>query len=95
MSAHVTMDLTGDPAERHPVSPYVELLWERGNVFEYEVIKRVARTITVLDGCRLDWLALAGMDERGFSMEPGPRSRVPFRVRHIGHLTYRIPCAIG
>src|SRR6478672_6787672 len=45
----VTMDLTGDPTERDAVNPFVELLWERGNAFEHEVIKRLAKTATVLD----------------------------------------------
>jgi predicted RecB family nuclease len=34
----VTLDLFGDPAERDEVSPFVELLWERGNHFEREVV---------------------------------------------------------
>ena len=34
----VTLDLFGDPAERDEVSPFVELLWERGHAFERETI---------------------------------------------------------
>jgi predicted RecB family nuclease len=34
----VTMDLFGDPAERDVVSPFVELLWERGTAFEHETM---------------------------------------------------------
>ncbi len=34
----VTMDLFGDPAGRDPVSPFVELLWKRGQAFEQETI---------------------------------------------------------
>ena len=34
----VTLDLFGDPAERDEVSPFVELLWERGHAFEAETI---------------------------------------------------------
>lgn len=34
----VTMDAFGDPAERDDVSPFVQLLWERGQLFEKEVI---------------------------------------------------------
>ena len=35
----VTLDLFGDPAERDEVSPFVELLWERGHVFERKTIE--------------------------------------------------------
>lgn len=35
----VTLDLYGDPAKRDPVSPFVELLWERGNEYEREVVE--------------------------------------------------------
>ena len=34
----VAMDLEGDPALRDPVSPFVQLLWERGTAHEREVI---------------------------------------------------------
>ncbi len=34
----VTLDLTQDPANRIPISPFVQLLWERGNAFEQQVI---------------------------------------------------------
>jgi predicted RecB family nuclease len=34
----VYLDLFGDPAERDEVSPFVELLWERGHAFEEETI---------------------------------------------------------
>ena len=34
----VFMDCFGDPAERDEVSPFVELLWERGHAFEEETI---------------------------------------------------------
>ena len=35
----VTMDLFGNPAEREPISPFVQLVWERGHAFEEDVIK--------------------------------------------------------
>lgn len=35
----VTLDLFGDPDGRDTVSAFVELLWERGNAFEAEVIR--------------------------------------------------------
>jgi hypothetical protein len=36
-----TMDLFGDPAERDEISPFVELLWERGVVHERETMARL------------------------------------------------------
>ena len=35
----VFLDVHGDPAERDPVSPFVELLWERGAAFEEETMR--------------------------------------------------------
>ena len=35
----VTMDLFEDFAKRDPINPFVQLLWERGNAFEQEVIE--------------------------------------------------------
>ena len=37
----VHLDLFGDPAERDAVSPFVELLWERGDAFEKETVERL------------------------------------------------------
>ncbi|MBE3064877.1 MAG: TM0106 family RecB-like putative nuclease [Spirochaetes bacterium] len=37
----VTMDIYGNPADRDPISPFVELLWERGNEYEKEVIGKL------------------------------------------------------
>ncbi len=34
-----TLDLFGDPKQKDPVSPFVQLLWEKGNAYEEEVIK--------------------------------------------------------
>ncbi len=34
----VSLDLFGDPADRDEVSPFVELLWKRGHVFEEETV---------------------------------------------------------
>jgi predicted RecB family nuclease len=45
----VTMDLVGNPAQRDPVSPFVELLWERGNAYEHEVIERLSKKTPILD----------------------------------------------
>ena len=35
----VTMDLFADPALRDKISPFVQLLWERGSLYEEEVIE--------------------------------------------------------
>ncbi len=37
----VAMDLFADPAERDEVSPFVQLLWERGTLFEQQVIANI------------------------------------------------------
>jgi predicted RecB family nuclease len=37
----VALDLFGDPMERDEVSPFVELLWERGSAFEKETIEKL------------------------------------------------------
>jgi len=37
-SHRVTRNLFGDPAERDAISPFVQLLWERGTLYEKEII---------------------------------------------------------
>ncbi len=37
----VSMDLYANPADRDPVSPFVQLLWERGHAFEQEVVEQL------------------------------------------------------
>jgi len=44
----VTMDLYGDPALKDPISPFVQLLWERGNAYEQEVIEGLKISFTNL-----------------------------------------------
>ncbi|MHB8698676.1 MAG: TM0106 family RecB-like putative nuclease [Sulfuricaulis sp.] len=34
----VSLDLFGDPVRKDPVNPFVELLWERGNLYEQQVV---------------------------------------------------------
>ena len=36
----VALDYFGDPLERDPVNPFIEMLWERGTLYEEEVIKK-------------------------------------------------------
>jgi hypothetical protein len=38
----VTMDLHGDPAKQDAANPFVKLLWEKGSLFEREVIGGLA-----------------------------------------------------
>jgi hypothetical protein len=35
----VTKDLFGDPKDRDEINPFIELLWEKGTLYEDEVIK--------------------------------------------------------
>lgn len=44
----VTMDLFGDVALRDPVNPFVQLLWDRGNDYEQEVIEKLVIPFTNL-----------------------------------------------
>jgi len=37
----VTMDLFEDFAKRDPINPFVQLLWEKGNAFEQQVIEEL------------------------------------------------------
>jgi hypothetical protein len=38
----ITMDLSGDPARRNAPNPFVRMLWERGSLYEREVIAGLA-----------------------------------------------------
>jgi len=49
-SHRVTMDLSADPADRDPTHPFVELLWERGNAYEAEVIAGLSAPFIDLSG---------------------------------------------
>lgn len=56
-----TLDLFGDPKRRDPVSPFVELLWEKGNAYEEEVIRGLEVPFTnlrVRDGAERERLTL-------------------------------------
>lgn len=46
----VWLDATEDPAKRDEVSPFIELLWERGSKFERETIQKLDRPFTDLSG---------------------------------------------
>jgi hypothetical protein len=66
----VTMDLFANPSERDAVSPFVQLLWERGAAHEKEVIAGIGDAFLDLskyDGVEKERLTLAAMD-RGESL---------------------------
>jgi len=44
----VTLDLFGDYADCDPISPFVQLLWDRGHAFELEVVERLSVPFTNL-----------------------------------------------
>lgn len=44
----VSMDLFGDPKQRNAITPFVQLLWERGQEYEQEVIAKLALPFTNL-----------------------------------------------
>lgn len=46
----VALDLFGDPKLRDAVSPFVQLLWDRGNIFEKEVIAGLEQPFLDLSG---------------------------------------------
>jgi predicted RecB family nuclease len=48
------MDAFGDPAQRDPVNPFVQLLWERGTLFEKETIEKLTEPFLDLSGFRGD-----------------------------------------
>lgn len=50
----VSMDLFGDPVRKDEVSPFVQLLWERGNLYEKEVISGLKISFLDLSGLRGD-----------------------------------------
>ncbi len=50
----VSMDAHVDPALRDPVNPFVEMLWDRGTIYEAEVIGRVGRPFLDLSALKGD-----------------------------------------
>src|SRR5258708_1958928 len=50
----VWLDAYEDPAKRDSVSPFVELLWERGSKFEQETIRRLELPFTDLSSMSPD-----------------------------------------
>ena len=58
----VTMDLYGDPARRDEPNPFVKMLWERGSLYEREVIAGLAIPF-------LDLSAYAGEEKERLTLE--------------------------
>jgi predicted RecB family nuclease len=61
----VTMDLFADPATRDAVSPFVQLLWERGAAHEKDVVAGIGEPFVDLSmnhGVEKERLTLAAMD---------------------------------
>jgi predicted RecB family nuclease len=56
------MDMAGDPAERDPISPFIQLLWERGTAHEHEVMAGLGRPF-------LDLSRLKGEDKETATRE--------------------------
>jgi uncharacterized protein len=50
----VAMDAFEAPAQRAPVSPFVELLWDRGSIYEKEVIRGIGLPFLDLSGLKGD-----------------------------------------
>ena len=48
------LDAHGDASQRDPVSPFVQLLWEKGTLFESEVIGSLDLPFTDLSGLDLE-----------------------------------------
>ena len=48
MPASISLDLCGNPDEKDPVSVFVQLLWEKGNAFEREVVGNLRVAFTDL-----------------------------------------------
>lgn len=44
----VAMDAFADPADRDPVSPFVQMLWEGGSLFEQDTIRQLGKPFTDL-----------------------------------------------
>ena len=66
----VTMDLFADPAQRDAPNPFIQLLWEKGSLFEKQVIEALAVPFTDLSlqaGDEKERLTLEAM-QRGDSL---------------------------
>jgi uncharacterized protein len=75
----VTMDLYGDPVKRDTANVFVQLLWEKGSLYEREVIsglKRPFLDLSIYAGDEKDRLTLEAM-QRGEPLIYSGRIQVP------------------
>lgn len=61
----VFMDSFADPALRDPVSPFVQLLWDKGTIYEKEVIEGLGVPFIDLSG-------LSGAEKEAATRGDGP-----------------------
>ena len=89
----VALDLYGDPSRKDPVSPFVQLLWERGTAFEQEVMAGAGVPFTdlsVLSGSEKERATLAAI-QRGDTLiyagriQAGDLLGVPDLLRKSGN----------
>jgi predicted RecB family nuclease len=74
-SHRVTMDVFGNPADRDDVSPFVQLLWDRGHAHEQAVMANLGAPVLDLSGCGDDEKQKLTLDamERGEPLIYGGR----------------------
>lgn len=101
----VSKDQYHDPADRDPISPFIQLLWERGNLFEREVIDGLKVPYTDLSryaGDEKERMTLEAMD-RGDELIYGGRLTVDeligdpdlLRKDGAGYVPGDIKCGAG
>ena len=79
----VSMDLMGAPIDRGAVNPFIQLLWEKGNAFEQEVIEDLELPFTNLrsktddEKERLTWEAIERGDVRHPNLFRNPGLKIP------------------
>ena len=73
----LTMDLCGNPDDRDPISPFIQLLWDKGTAFEREVIESLKlpfENLSVYPADEKEKLTLEAM-EQGRELIYGGRIR--------------------
>ena len=83
----VTMDLYGDPAKRDKANAFVELLWEKGSLYEREVIASLALPfldLSIYAGDEKERLTLEAM-QRGDPQKDLCVLKCPYRARAERH----------
>ncbi len=86
----VTMDQFADSVERDPVSPLVELLWEKKHAFERKVVDRLTLPFINLgpysaeERDRLTLEAMAAGEHLIYRCVAGRRSQIRMTERRVG-----------